>query len=326
MTKKAIYTIKFVARQTGLKPHNIRSWEQRYNAVCPQRSLSNRRFYSDSDVERLRLLKQAVNKGHSISAVASLSNLELSKLVASSGGRQGDASDSIPDKLSSDFQYRGKSAEDIVDEALDYIIRLDPTGLEKILSVAAIHMPRQSFLEAIIVPLFTRMGELWSVGKMKIINEHMASVIVRSLLWDMLRAVEIPPTAPKIVIATPVGHWHEFGALASALAASESGWQVCYFGPNLPSEEIAYATKKMNAHALALSLCHQLDDHKLLVELKKIRRLVSKRLPIFIGGAATLQRSNILQQLSICTINDLSKFRKELGKIGGGLNYKQNRT
>jgi hypothetical protein len=89
--------------------------------------------------------------------------------------------------------------------------------------MTSMEMSRQAFLQSVILPLFDKIGELWRVGKMKIINEHMASLIVRSILWDMLRSVEIAKEAPRIVVATPVGHWHEFGALGLGIGCVRIG-------------------------------------------------------------------------------------------------------
>ena len=56
MKNSRAYTIKFVARQTGIKPYLIRTWEARYRAICPERTDSNRRVFCDEDIERLRSL------------------------------------------------------------------------------------------------------------------------------------------------------------------------------------------------------------------------------------------------------------------------------
>jgi len=166
-----------------------------------------------------------------------------------------------------------------------------------------------------VLPLFERIGELWQRGQLKTINEHMASVAVRTILWDMLRSVVLSKAAPRIIVATPVGHWHEFGALASALAASESGWRALYFGPNLPSEEIAYAAKEFKAKALALSLCHRLQDHRLSGELKKLRRLVGKDIAIFIGGPGGASVQNTISQIGAIHGLDLAEFRDRLEEL-----------
>jgi len=311
MEDSTTYTIKYVASKTGLKPHIIRSWESRYQAICPQRSDNNRRCFTDSDVKRLNLLKKAVDAGHPISNVAKISNTDLRNLLQRDLALQGS-----PEASAGETALRGvdddTKAAGVVEQALFHTVRLNPAALEQVLNEAAVDMPRQFFLQAVVLPLFERIGELWQRGQLKTINEHMASVSVRTILWDMLRSVVLSKAAPRIIVATPVGHWHEFGALASALAASESGWRALYFGPNLPSEEIAYAAKKFKAKALALSLCHRLQDHRLSGELKKLRRLVGRDLAIFTGGpgGATVQ-STILQ---IGAINglDLTEFRDKL--------------
>ena len=311
MNMKSTYTIKYVALKTGLKPYLIRSWEARYQAICPERSDSNRRCFTDNDVKRLRLLKKAVDEGHPISAVAKRSSDELSRLLGR-GIALVNSDDVIDTGTASSGLDDGAMAAQFVERALFHTIRLNPTALEHVLNDAAVDMPRQSFLQTVVLPLFGRIGELWRLGKLKTINEHMASVVVRTILWDMLRSVHLSEAAPRIVVATPVGHWHELGALASALAASESGWRVYYFGPNLPAEEIAYAAKKFSVRALALSLCHLLNDHRLCGELKKLRRLVGSDLPIFIGGPGTEPVRQTLVQINAVSGIDLGEFRDKL--------------
>ena len=311
MNAKSTYTIKYVASKTGLKPYLIRSWEARYQAICPQRSDSNRRCFTDNDVKRLRLLKKAVDEGHPISAVAKMSSDELSRLLER-GMALVNSDAAVVTGIASSGLSDGAMAAQFVERALFHTIRLNPAALEHVLNDAAVDMPRQSFLQTVVLPLFGKIGELWRLGKLKTINEHMASVVVRTILWDMLRSVNLSEAAPRIVVATPVGHWHELGALASALAASESGWRVYYFGPNLPAEEIAYAAKRFSVKALALSLCHLLNDHRLSGELKKLRRLVGSELPIFIGGPGTEPVRQTIVQINAVSGIDLSGFREKL--------------
>jgi methanogenic corrinoid protein MtbC1 len=315
MKTKNIHPIKHVALQTGLKPYLIRTWEERYGAVRPERSPSNRRLYSDADIQRLKLLKTAVACGHSISSAVLLSDNDLVMLVQRSTKTNKIFDYRVRVQSNAETKVNSKEAGRCVQSALSCIRQLDSLSLEKVLSDAAVEMPRQSFLQLVILPLFNKVGELWREGKIKIVNEHMASTVVRSMLWDMLRALEVPVTAPKMVIATPVGHYHEFGALASALAASESGWQVFYFGPNLPAEEIAYAVKKMNARVLTLSLCHRLVDNKLTLELKKIRRLVGMHTPLFIGGPGVTAAGKTIEEIRAMVVNDLGEFRQKLDEF-----------
>ena len=122
-------------------------------------------------------------------------------------------------------------------------------------------------------------------------------------------------SAPRILIATPAGHWHEFGALACALVASESGWQPYYFGPNLPSEEIVYAARKVNANALALSICHLLNHHKLIGELKRIRRLSEDKLPIFVVGSGADKALAGEESIGVTVVTVLDDFRHHIESL-----------
>ena len=47
------HSIKFAAQKSGLTAHVIRIWEKRYDAVSPDRSDTNRRRYSDAEIEQI---------------------------------------------------------------------------------------------------------------------------------------------------------------------------------------------------------------------------------------------------------------------------------
>ncbi|WP_458069780.1 MerR family transcriptional regulator [Rhodanobacter sp. BL-MT-08] len=66
------YRIASVATLTGIPAPTIRIWERRYGLVRPHRSAGNLRLYSQADIQRLVLVKAAVDAGHPISTVAEL--------------------------------------------------------------------------------------------------------------------------------------------------------------------------------------------------------------------------------------------------------------
>ncbi|MCG6961280.1 MerR family transcriptional regulator, partial [bacterium BMS3Abin03] len=75
------YPIKVVSQMTGLSVFVIRAWEKRYNVVSPERTETNRRLYSEDDIEKLKLLNSAVNMGHNIGGIVKLSISELRSIV-----------------------------------------------------------------------------------------------------------------------------------------------------------------------------------------------------------------------------------------------------
>ena len=306
MENKNCYSIRYVANQTGLKPHIIRTWERRYAAVNPRRTETNRRVYSARDIMRLHLLKKAVRDGHTISHIASLRTRELSEL-----SRRSEIVETGLDPAG-DRRIHQTDTYPFVKEALDSVKKLDYAALEKTLEKASVNLPRPKVLNSVIQPLFKEIGRLWAKGELKVINEHMASIVVRSFLWDLLRAVAVDESSRKIVVAAPVGQWHESGALVVALTASESGWRALYFGPNLPAEEIAAAVVQTGSEALALSICHHSEETRLIAELNRITRFVGRQARVYVGGNEIIRLRELIEPTGAICIADMDQFRKEL--------------
>jgi DNA-binding transcriptional MerR regulator len=60
---RPIYGIGAVARLLGVTPGTIRTWEDRYGVISPQRSAGGRRLYSRDEVEGLRFVKMKIDEG-----------------------------------------------------------------------------------------------------------------------------------------------------------------------------------------------------------------------------------------------------------------------
>jgi DNA-binding transcriptional MerR regulator/methylmalonyl-CoA mutase cobalamin-binding subunit len=309
MDKKGVYAIRYVSQRTGLTPHVIRAWEKRYQAVVPLRSPKNRRLYSEDDVQRLLLLKRVTVEGHNISHVAKLDSSELLELAQQKAS-------TIPWALNDNGRHRQqKAAQDYCTECLSAVINLDPDRLNRSYDQAVVDLTRSALLKEVIVPLFEEIGNLWRNGSLKIINEHMATSVTRTLLLNMLRATAVSDKAPRIVIATAVGQWHDMGALTVALTAAEYGWHPLYFGPNLPVEEIAAAVKQSSARAVAISITHLLDQYPLVNELRKLRRYIGNDLILFVGGQAVSSHPQILEEINAKHIPNIDQLSEELNSV-----------
>ncbi|MGB5749860.1 MAG: MerR family transcriptional regulator [Desulfobacterales bacterium] len=309
MEKMHIYPIRYVAQRTNLTPHVIRAWEKRYQAVVPNRSPKNRRLYSEDDVQRLQLLKKITDAGHNISQVAPLNPNELLSLAQ----QERMVATSTPANRAK--QTQPMTVDKHLKSCLSAVMDLESDSLERSYDRAAIDLTRPALLCDIIAPLFEEIGNRWRKGSLKIINEHMATSVTRNFLLNMLRATEISNSAPKILIATTVGQWHDIGALTVALTAAESGWRPIYYGPNLPAEEIALGVQQNNARVLAISITHLLDHHPLIDELRKLRRYVGRNTALFIGGRIVGELIQIIEEVNARYIKEINQFRGELNSL-----------
>ncbi len=273
----AEYPIQVVARRTGLSAHVIRIWEQRYRAVEPQRTPTNRRVYLPAHIERLGLLREVTQGGHSIGQVAQLPTEQLRRLAAEAVRRSDGAS----------FSTTGVGVGDsLVDECLATIKSLDARALDGALQRGARELGALGVLQRLVAPLAQAIGDLWRQGVFTAAHEHFATAAIRVFLGNAARAFGSLADAPVLVVATPAGQVHELGALLVAAMAADLGWQVTYLGPSLPASEIAGAARQCRARAVALSLVYPEDDPRLEGEMARLGEALPPEVALLVGGRA----------------------------------------
>lgn len=303
------HSIKMVAKRTGLSPHVIRIWEKRYQAVTPSRTSTNRRLYSDREVERLNLLKLATHAGHSIRNVAALPDEDLRGLVDQDVGQ--DVGRPAPEQRIASVA----TPDSTIENAIAAIRQLDAEGLETLLNRAVTAYGQPRFLQRILVPLIDNIGQMWADGVLKVAHEHIASATLRTFLGNLSRAHAVPPTAPELIVTTPAGQLHELGAVLVTAFAGNLGWRVTYLGPCLPAEEIAGAVLQNRARAVALSIVYPEDDPRLGNQLTTLRKLLPAETPILVGGRSARAYGAYLTEIDAIVVDDLAGLKAGLDQI-----------
>ena len=133
---------------------------------------------------------------------------------------------------------------------------------------ASAKLTQPVLIEEVVIPLVYKIGDMWHNGEIRVANEHLASSVIRSFLFNLLESYSVNDSAPVLVSATPRGQEHELGALIAGVVAASAGWKVIYLGSNLPSEEIGSVVSYLNAKVVALSLVYPSDDQTLCKELR----------------------------------------------------------
>ncbi|HSH93902.1 MAG TPA: MerR family transcriptional regulator [Roseimicrobium sp.] len=301
------YPIKVVSHRTGLSQHVIRVWEKRYGAVSPNRTGTNRRLYSDEEVDRLIMLRQATEAGHNIGSVAGLQSSELQEILKQSPAVS-PASAKTPARTCVD-------ASEFVDACIEETLELDDVGLEEVLSRASVELGHQGLLQNVIVPLTRRIGDQWQEGTLRVAHEHFASSIIRSFLEQATRPFAVSDNAPTVIVTTPAGQLHELGAVIVAATAASRGWKVTYLGSSLPASEIAGAAIQNRARAVALSVIYPDDDPNMATELAQLRRVLPASIPILIGGRAAPTYKDAIAKIGATLITDLPGLSQQLDDL-----------
>lgn len=303
------YAMRLVVRRTGLSPHVIRVWEKRDGAVSPQCTTTNRRLYSNADIERLRMLHRATLAGQSIGQIAGLAPEQFRALIAL------DEPHAAPVTAASEAPPIMTQALPYVEAALAAVERLHAAALETMLARAAVIFSPQTVVNEVIVPLLYDLGDLWHKGVLRVTHEHLASAVIRTTLGHLSRGFAPSATAPRLVVTTPAGQLHEIGALIIATVAASDGWQAVYLGPSLPAEEIAAAAHPTEPKAVALSIVYPADDPHLYDELKRLRRILPNTGAMLVGGRATKAYNDVLATIGAVKPSGIAEFRTTLASL-----------
>jgi MerR family transcriptional regulator, light-induced transcriptional regulator len=308
MDDSAQYLISTVSKRSGVKSDLVRAWERRYQAVNPTRTEGGHRVYTDLDIARLKLLNQATNDGHSISQIANLTLDQLKALVKKEG-------DSITHALEKAVPLNGNRqhvAEDYVQKCYAAVLAFDAHALESHFENAIVELGTEIFIENLLNPLLTLIGDRWRIGELRPVHEHMASAIVRSLTYILRNNNPCSPDAPKMIVTTPINQLHELGALLAGIIAELKGWKVTYLGANLPAEEIAAAVRYTNATAVTISISYKIDDLLIAKELRRLRKLIGNDVALIVGGRAAGHYEAVLDQVGVLKIKSYDHFKEIL--------------
>lgn len=309
---RALHPIQVVVRRTGLSADVIRAWEKRHAVVTPTRAANGRRLYSDADVERLRLLAAATLTGRSIGQLAGLSRAGLEAAARETGHHAPAARRPAPDG-----DGAAVPAAPHLRAALEAAERFDGSALDATLRRALFALPADRFLDSVAVPFWERMTARSSDG-LPAPHRHLALATLRRMLHRLVEPGISPPAGPELVVATPSGQPQELGALISAAAAVVEGWRVTYVGPGLPAEEIAQTVTEARARAVAVSLGSMAGDRAMARELRRLRDLLPRGVPILVEGAAAAAHSGAIREISGTVFGDLSGLRTRLRALSEG--------
>lgn len=297
----ASHPIAVVAARTGLSRDVLRVWERRYHAVDPTRTPGGQRLYSDEHVHRFRLLAAATRHGRSISAVAQLGTEELARMAAEDAA-------AAPQTIA----LSDTSTERVVVAAMHAIRSLDAPTLDTLLRRAIAREGVPWFLEQFASALMLAVGDGWASGQLTIAHEHLASAAVIAITLDTIRTVPAPPSAPRLVVATPSNERHAVGAAMSAAAASIDGWSIVYLGADVPCGDIAKAAAETDARAVALSVVFVEDREAVVSEIRGLRDQLDTAVPLLIGGAGVAGLARDLRLRGVILCESVAHLRSEL--------------
>jgi DNA-binding transcriptional MerR regulator/methanogenic corrinoid protein MtbC1 len=297
------YPIRAVSKLTGISVDTLRAWERRYAVVEPERD-ERGRLYSETDVERLKLLRQLVEQGHAIGRVAPLTSEELRALLTR-------GPDPVP------YDGPGPAVQADIGPLRLAVERFDAPGLRRELSRLAAILPARTLAREVALPLLQHVGEGWHEGRYTVAQEHLVTAELRSLIGALARLHAVPEGAPRLMLATPPGEQHELGTLVAALVASGSGFMTFYLGPGLPAAEVVNAARRVVPRAVVLGYTGAEAAAEGLAALAEVARTLPAAVECWVGGAGVAAAARALPGDRVLLLEDLDAFERHLGRLRG---------
>lgn len=260
-----LHPIRVVARRTGLSPDLIRAWERRYGAVTPVRDESNSRLYTDADVERLALLRRAVEGGRAIRQVATLDDAALAEMTAAD-----DRTAPEPSAV-----HAGRDDEPDLDRIVAALASYDGEQLGRTLRAIGDRLDPVELARRVVSPLLARFGDERRDGRLGAAHEALLRPLLRMQLAAGIRSsLGGDAPGPLAVVTSGSGSRDDLPGLASAAVASGCGFRVVTLSQGLTPEELSVAVRATGGAVLLIGLEPPAPGRNDEAEVLRLRRLL----------------------------------------------------
>jgi DNA-binding transcriptional MerR regulator len=210
------YSIRELETLSGIKAHTIRIWEKRHQIIAPKRTITNIRYYSDSDLKKIINVSLLNSNGLKISRIAGMSDEELNSEVVELTSTQNEESL-------------------FIDQLIVCMIDMDEEQFEKLLSHLIMKFGFEKMITDIVYPFLEKIGVLWQTGNITPAQEHFISNLVRQKIIVAIDSLPFPDKdATKVVLFLPENELHEIGLLFYHFIIRKQGFRTYYLGQHLP--------------------------------------------------------------------------------------------
>ncbi|MBN2054844.1 MerR family transcriptional regulator [bacterium] len=257
--------------RTGLTAHAIRAWEKRYEVVSPERTDTNRRLYSEADVTRLQLLKNAIDAGYCIGQIAAMSDARLVELLDESGRPTAD------ELLISCRAESGSILDRVIAGLLEVVRQTDPEQVRDALSSAVTALGHPVVREQLLAPLFSRLGVAGAGDGTHVSRSGIA------LAGEIVRGMLPAAAQPLLLLAGLAGQESDLGLSVIAGSSIRAGWRVFAAGEGLEPALIVRTAVLTGADAVVIPFVAAPDQEQVEALLDLVGSLPSGALVVFLG-------------------------------------------
>jgi MerR family transcriptional regulator, light-induced transcriptional regulator len=268
-----LFSISQLSRYSGIKPHTIRIWEQRYNALKPNRSEGNTRYYSNTQLRRLLNIVSLMSAEHKASELSRMPDKKLYDLI-----------NEVIQKSIDRFERTEYFISQLLSAGMSY----DEVHFEKIFSGCLVRYGLKDTYTKVVYPMLERIGLLWSCDSIPPANEHFMSNILKQKFFTAIDSLPPAKTSEdKWLLFLQEDEFHEIGLLIANYLIRLSGRQVIYLGGNVPFHSLVKAIKDTRPAYVLFFVVHRDLPENIDEYLNSLSNYFSGK-KIFVSGDASM--------------------------------------
>jgi DNA-binding transcriptional MerR regulator len=290
----ATYTLTDLERLTGIKADTIRVWEKRYGLLRPNRTFTNRRWYTVEDLKKLINVATLNKHGMKISTIASMPVGHIEETAAGIARNITDNEITINSLVLAMSEFNESAVNEIL---LKSVMR---KGFERTIS-------------SVVFPFLRQVGVMWHTGSADVSSEHFISGIIRRKLmsaYDNLSPLK-SPSGKKVLMFLPENEYHDLSLLFYAYIVRSLGHEVLYLGQSTPLPAVETAVKSWNPDFIITGAMSGLSVGDYEEFVTGLKRIFPSGIILFEGTLADfVQNKNIAGIYPVDSEKDLSRLIK----------------
>ena len=268
-------SIAAVERNTGLSKDVLRVWERRYGFPAPSRDANGERSYPADQVERLRQIKRLMDQGYRPGKLIALPAAELSRLAP----RVARNATAVATESASSANTDGLS------EWLALIRQHDADAFAQAMQQRLARLGLQAFVQDIVAPLTTRVGQAWQEGFFEVFEEHLFTELTERVLRQAIATLPRNGGSPRVLLTSLPDEQHILGLLMIEALLTLEGAACIPLGVNMPLPEIIQAAQAHRADIVALSFSAAFPTRQIPELVQQLSRALPAPTDLWIGGA-----------------------------------------
>lgn len=254
--RTAVFNLKAVVTETGLKPDTLRAWERRYGLPNPERTAGGHRLYSQRDIDMLKWFSARQDEGLSISRA-----IKLWKRIEATGqdpllhesyslGARGVA---VEMPVPAAVLDAGNGVEKLRRTWIEACMNFDERTAVAVMSQAFALFPMETVCFEILQRALSEIGQGWYEGEYTVQQEHFASALALRRLDTLVASTPSPTRNGRILVACPPEERHTFSLLMITLFLRRAGWDVIYLGANIPIDRLSSTIESTRPHLVVMA-------------------------------------------------------------------------